>query len=78
MEVLDAAAVSYQLVLTKADKSKPGPIDAMKSDLGRELTRHAAAHPNILVTSAHKHQGIDELRAALAALALGAPEEGDS
>ncbi len=78
MEVLDAAAVSYQLVLTKADKSKPGPIDAMKSDLGRELTRHAATHPNILVTSAHKHQGIDELRAALAALALGAPEEGDS
>ncbi len=78
MAVLDAAAVSYQLVLTKADKSKPGPIDALKDDLGRELGRHAAAHPEILVTSAHKDQGIDELRAALAALALGAPEEGES
>ena len=78
MAVLDAAAVSYQLVLTKADKSKPGPIDATKQDLGRELAGHAAAHPEILVTSAHKDQGIDELRAALAALALGAPEEGES
>ena len=66
--MLDEAAVSYQLVLTKADKAKPSP-PAQVRDLCREFAGHGAAHPDIVVTSARTGTGIDELRMALAALA---------
>lgn len=69
MERLDAAAVSYQVVLTKADKVKPPDLEDRIVALGAELARHAAAHPDIITTSAHAGAGIPELRAALAALA---------
>jgi len=69
MERLDAAAVSYQVVLTKSDKAKAGELEERLAALGAELTQHAAAHPDIIVTSAHAGTGIPELRAALAALA---------
>ena len=68
MTMLDEAAVSYQAVLTKADKTRPEARDALQSALRRELARHAAAHPEIIVTSAVTGQGLAELRAALAAL----------
>jgi GTP-binding protein len=69
MKRLDAAAVSYQVVLTKADKV---PADALATRLAAvtaELGQHPAAHPEIIVTSAHAGDGIPALRAALAALA---------
>jgi GTP-binding protein len=61
MALLDAAAVSYQLVLTKADKVK----DAGADRLAGEARQHAAAHPDILVTSSAKGLGIADLRVAV-------------
>ncbi len=66
--MLDFAAVSYQLVLTKADKVKPAAA-ALASEIGRDFAGHGAAHPDIIVTSARTGTGIAELRKALAALA---------
>ena len=75
MERLDAAAVSYQAVMTKADQVKPAELERRILALGAELAKHAAAHPEIIATSAHAGAGIPELRAALAALA--APRQFD-
>jgi GTP-binding protein len=69
MEELDAAAVSYQIVLTKADKMKPGPLQRIVEETEAAVARNPAAHPHCLVTSAESGDGIAELRAALAALA---------
>ncbi len=72
METLDEAAVSYQVVLTKTDKTKPKALESLCETLAAELKRHAAAHPEIARSSAHTGSGIAELRAALAALAADA------
>jgi GTP-binding protein len=69
MQRLDAAAVSYQVVLTKCDKVKPAQLEERIAALTAELAQHVAAHPDIIVTSAHAGIGIADLRAALAALA---------
>ena len=69
MELLDESAVSYQVVLTKADKPKSSDLDALRADVAGELTKHPAAHPQVLTTSARTGAGIEELRAAIAALA---------
>jgi GTP-binding protein len=69
MELLDRAAVTFQLVLTKADGVKPAAF-ARKTEEARGLARaHPAAHPDVVVTSAETGEGIDELRAAIATLA---------
>ncbi len=69
MAMLDTAAVTYQAVLTKADKKvKAAALDDVVTALGGELARHAAAHPEIAVTSAQSGDGIADLRATLAAL----------
>jgi GTP-binding protein len=72
MDRLDAAAVSYQVILTKADKVKPADLEARLTTLGAQLAKHPASHPEIITTSAHMGAGIPELRAALAALAVPA------
>ena len=69
MAELDEAAVSYQIVLTKADKPKPEALEATRTAIGGEAARHPAAHPEIVVTSATSGAGIAELRAQIAALA---------
>ena len=69
MALLDDAAVSYQAVLTKCDKLKPDALIQLCDDVGGEMRRHAAAHPRLMVTSAHDGSGIDDLRAGLATLA---------
>lgn len=69
MTLLDRAAVSYQLVLTKADKLKPAELAAIISRVQDESRRHGAAHPDVIATSAVTGEGIPELRAELAALA---------
>jgi len=69
MALLDQAAVTYQVVLTKCDKVKTGPLqDRIESTLA-ELAGHTAAYPEIAATSARKGDGIAELRAELATLA---------
>ncbi|HZT18371.1 MAG TPA: ribosome biogenesis GTP-binding protein YihA/YsxC [Dongiaceae bacterium] len=73
MTELDRAALSYQLVLTKADKVEPDALAAAVQKLGAELARHGAAHPEILATSAREGRGIEALRAALAALSSPTP-----
>jgi GTP-binding protein len=72
MDMLDEAAVSYQLVLTKVDKAGAGELGARLAAVAAELKRHVAAHPTIHLTSAHDGIGIEALRAALAALAAPA------
>jgi GTP-binding protein len=71
MTLLDGAAVSYQAVLTKADKVKPEALAPVRAALAAELATHPAAHPEILITSAHDGHGIPALRRALLAAARG-------
>ncbi len=66
--LLDAAAVSYQAVLTKIDELAEDELQAVSEHTASELSRHTAAHPEVLATSAHDGAGIPALRAALAAL----------
>jgi GTP-binding protein len=70
MDLLDRSAVSYQLVLTKADKLHPKELGAIVDKVAQEAKRHGAAHPEILVTSSQTGAGIPELRAHLTALTL--------
>ena len=68
MALLDRSAVSFQAVLTKADKLKAGEmartLEAVKADLGT----HPAAYPEIIVTSSENGDGLALLRAAVARL----------
>lgn len=66
MQELDAAAVSYQAVLTKIDKVKAADGEAVRARTASALGRHPAAHPHILATSARERTGLDELRAEIA------------
>ena len=70
MQLLDEAAVSYQLVLTKCDKTKESLLLKLIERTNIDLSRHVAAHPEIMVTSSIKRLGISQLRAELAALAI--------
>jgi len=69
MKMLDSAAVSYQVVLTKIDKVKTSDMQDRLATLHRELACHIAAHPIIRCTSAAKKTGIEDLRAELSRLA---------
>ena len=67
--LLDEAAVTYQIVLTKTDKVTPKELAAYRApcrDRGQEA--HSAAYPDIHATSAVKGTGLAELRAEIAAL----------
>jgi GTP-binding protein len=77
MELMDTAAVSYQVVLTKCDKAGAGGLAEMLDATRSFLARRPAAHPQVLATRARRGAGIAELRAALAALAAPAPGRGD-
>jgi GTP-binding protein len=69
MTLLDEAAVSYQAVLTKADKPKASELEAVTAKVKAELAKRPAAFPQVLVTSARMGEGVKELRAAVAQLA---------
>jgi GTP-binding protein len=68
MELLDTCAVSYQLILTKADKISQTALANVKARVEEESVKHAAAHPTIIATSSEKKWGLTELRMATAAL----------
>jgi GTP-binding protein len=69
MAMLDEAAVSYQIVLTKIDKVRDAELQRRAAATAAELAKHVAAHPAIHLTSAHDGLGIAALRASIAALA---------
>jgi GTP-binding protein len=71
MDALDMAAVSYELVLTKADKLKPAEVAAQVERALSAVSRRPAAFPRVLAASAVTGAGIPELRAEAAAAALG-------
>jgi GTP-binding protein len=65
MDMLDDAAVSYHLVLTKADKVKPSALGALYETTAIEAAKHPASHPAIFNTSSETGSGIAELRTAI-------------
>ena len=65
LEMLDKAAVSYRIVLTKADKIKATDLATVTQATAEEARKHAAAHPDIIATSSEGGLGIPELRAAV-------------
>ena len=65
MSMLDAAAVSYHLILTKADKVKPTALDALLQQTAKQAAKHPASHPHIFTTSSETGSGIAELRTAI-------------
>ncbi|HWG04413.1 MAG TPA: ribosome biogenesis GTP-binding protein YihA/YsxC [Beijerinckiaceae bacterium] len=68
MDMLDRAAVSYQLVLTKRDEVKPTEAEGCLADTLVAIAKRPAAFPNVLFTSARSGEGIAELRAVIARL----------
>jgi GTP-binding protein len=71
MRMLDDAAVSYHVVLTKSDKVKPAALGAIYEGTMVEAAKHPAAHPAIFTTSSETGSGIAELRTAILTAALG-------
>src|SRR5213080_5440483 len=65
LKTLDKSAVSYQVVLTKADQVKPAELEARREATAAVLAKHPAAFPELLVTSSRTGAGMPELRAAM-------------
>ena len=68
MDLLDKAAVTYQIVLTKTDKISTTALDKVFNETALVLKKHAAAHVRILPTSSEKGIGLDVLRVEIASL----------
>nr|WP_277991330.1 ribosome biogenesis GTP-binding protein YihA/YsxC [Sphingomonas panni] len=64
-EMLDKAATSYRIVLTKTDKIKATELEDVYAAVGEEVRKRPAAHPDVISTSSEKGMGIAELRAAV-------------
>jgi len=65
MDMLDAAAVSYRIVITKSDKIKATDLADVTARTAAAVRKRAAAHPDIIATSSEKGMGMAELRAAV-------------
>jgi len=70
MDALDISAVSYQIVLTKADKIKPAEVDKVVADTLKAIAKRPAAFPRVIATSSEKGLGLPELRAEIARTCL--------
>ena len=66
MDILDEAAISYQVVLTKIDKISQEKIKSLVDDVKASSKRHTALFPTVMMTSSQKKDGIEELRVELA------------
>jgi GTP-binding protein len=64
-DLLDKAAISYQIVLTKSDKIKPLALETLMTETLGKIAKHPAAYPFILSTSSEKGEGIDGMRQAI-------------
>ena len=71
LKMLDTAAVSYQLVLTKADKIKPPAVKRVTAETEAIAAKRPAAFPQVIATSSEKGTGMDVLRAAIARAVAG-------
>ena len=71
MALMDETAVSYQIILTKADKPKAAALEALLRGTRAAIARRPAAFPEVLATSSTAGSGLAELRVAIAALADG-------
>ena len=69
MKMLDTAAVTYQIVLTKTDKISAKALQKVIADTEEIIKKHGAAHIRLLATSSEKKKGLEELRAEIAELA---------
>lgn len=69
LDLLDTAAVSYQIVLTKSDKIKPPALEKLQATTEHAISKRAAAFPAVIATSSEKSAGIAELRAEILAAA---------
>lgn len=65
LNLLDKAAVSYQIVLTKTDKIKPTQLEKLIGNTHSTILKRPAAYPQVLATSSEKSVGLDELRQAI-------------
>ena len=68
MDMLDKAAVTYQIVLTKTDKISATALAKVTKETEAEISKHAAAYVKVLTTSSEKNTGIDNIRAEIASL----------
>ncbi len=68
MDLLDRAAVTFQVVMTKADKMSTDGLEQTLAQTRAALARHPAAYPEIVMTSAEKGVGLPTLRAIIAGL----------
>ena len=68
MDLLNKSAVTFQVVMTKADKVSREVREANIAQVMRSLQAHPAAYPEIIVTSSEKGEGIETLRAVIATL----------
>lgn len=68
MDMLDKAAVTYQIVLTKIDKISESALNRVLDDTKKVVDKHTAAHINILKTSSEKNLYLDYLKAEVAEL----------
>ncbi|MDA8635670.1 ribosome biogenesis GTP-binding protein YihA/YsxC [Rhodobacteraceae bacterium] len=68
LSLLDIAAVTFQCVLTKADKIKTHEQEALLQQVRGALSKHPAAYPELILTSSEKGMGVETLRATIAGL----------
>jgi GTP-binding protein len=68
LSLLDSAAVTFQCVLTKADKIKAHEQEALLRQVRGALSKHPAAYPELILTSSEKGMGVETLRATIAGL----------
>lgn len=71
LRLLDKAAVSYQIVLTKTDKIKAAGIPRLIEETLEKIRKRPAAFPTVIATSSEKGEGMDELREAIALAVRG-------
>lgn len=71
MVLLDKAAVSYQVVLTKTDKLKTPGVARLVGETIERIRKRPAAFPEVIATSSEKNEGLDDLREALIRAASG-------
>lgn len=70
MDMLDTAAVTYQIVLTKIDKVSSKELERIEKETSEKIAKHTAAHISVLKTSSEKNLFLDELKAEIADLVL--------
>lgn len=68
MDMLDKAAVTYQIVLTKTDKISEKELNKILDDTNKKIEKHTAAYVSIIATSSEKNLGLDELKAEVFSL----------